>query len=253
MATANELMFRTDNPAKWGNGKGANLTPGEVDANFFALASAIDAVELPAADVIAAIEVSATDNTMMIITSSGAKFGPLKLPVASLKYRGAFVPFESYAYLDLITAADGLYLVREPHIAEGIFNPARDVYQRVMPMPTGCDIGFFYPGLIGVGLAEGDTMFAHVVARPFYIPQNGVGSIGKLEVAAAEPMELELFRNSTRVGLIRISAGAAAATFSIDQNQQFVAGDVLRVPRPQVIDTAARSLMLTIACRLGVA
>ena len=42
------MLYRTDDPARWGIGKGANLTPAEVDGNFRELAERLVAVEASA-------------------------------------------------------------------------------------------------------------------------------------------------------------------------------------------------------------
>lgn len=73
------ITYRGD--GDWGTGKGGNLTPAEVDANFWALVQAVeDLGEGPAPAEIATITLSGTQLT---ITLSDARvFGPYTLPLA---------------------------------------------------------------------------------------------------------------------------------------------------------------------------
>lgn len=248
MGTVPALVYRTN--GAWGNGKGGNLTPAEVDSNFAALAAALGEVEAQPADVIDLIEVA--NNKLTIHTSSDQSFGPFALPIAAIEYDGDFVPFNTYSASTLITANNALYYITADHVSEGTFDPSRSVYREVMPFPTGYEVGFFYPGAVGTGLSTGDTMLAHACTRAFYLPRFLPGSVGKLEAATAAPMALGVYKNTTQIGSVNFGTGAAAATFSLDSAVQFSAGDVLRVPRPATIDSAARSLTLTFSGKLGV-
>jgi hypothetical protein len=117
-----DLTFRTLGP--WGPGKGANLTPPEVDGNFYAVAQAIvDLQNNPALpNSIASITVSGT--TMTIHMMDGSTMGPFDLPVLTFRWRGEWQPSTSYAELDVFTVTDvGIFLVNAPHTSGTEFDP----------------------------------------------------------------------------------------------------------------------------------
>jgi hypothetical protein len=117
-----DLTFRT--LGAWGSGKGANLTPGEVDNNFWELAQAIvDLAANPALPVgIANITVSGT--SMTITLTDGTVMGPFTLPVLTFRWRGEWQPFTTYAELDVFTVTHvGIYMVQVEHTTGAAFEP----------------------------------------------------------------------------------------------------------------------------------
>ncbi|PSJ55755.1 hypothetical protein [Pseudaminobacter soli (ex Li et al. 2025)] len=76
-------VYRTDGP--WGLGKGSNLTPGEVDANFWGLTQRVAELlaDIPAPVNISNIDVSGTQ--MKIFLEDGRQFGPFTLPQANFR------------------------------------------------------------------------------------------------------------------------------------------------------------------------
>jgi hypothetical protein len=116
-----DLTFRT--LGAWGSGKGANLTPGEVDTNFWELAQAIvDLTANPALPVgIASITVSGTQ--MTITLTDGTVMGPFELPVLTFRWRGEWQPFSTYAVLDVFTVTNtGIYMVQIEHTTGAAFD-----------------------------------------------------------------------------------------------------------------------------------
>jgi hypothetical protein len=116
-----DLIFRT--LGAWGPGKGANLTPSEVDTNFWELAQAIvDLTANPALPVgIASIAVSGTQ--MTITLTDGTVLGPFTLPVLTFRWRGEWQPFTSYAVLDVFTVLNtGIYMVQIAHTTDAAFD-----------------------------------------------------------------------------------------------------------------------------------
>src|SRR3954471_12172054 len=117
-----DLTFRGLGP--WGPGKGANLQASEVDANFWAINTAVVNLEnnpaLP--NGIASIQVSGTQ--MTITLANGDVMGPFTLPVLTFRWRGEWQPNTPYAELDVFTVFDrGIYVVEFPHVSGDVFDP----------------------------------------------------------------------------------------------------------------------------------
>ena len=110
----------------WGAGKGGNLTPAEVDGNFYELRVDLDAVvdDLPAPAEIDTITV--VGGQMTIVLSDARSFGPYTLPRATFRYRGDYEAANNYFANDFISVPGvGVYIVLISHTSEATFNPAR--------------------------------------------------------------------------------------------------------------------------------
>lgn len=139
--------FRTTDLGRWGVGKGANLTPTEVDRNFWDLLEAIGALpELP--DLVDISNITVSGSQLTVHLSDGSTRGPFELPIAEFAYQGAFADATAYERLDLFTVTvddediDGLYLVLVDHTSELPFDPDRDIsgdpaYERILPAVKG--------------------------------------------------------------------------------------------------------------------
>lgn len=247
------LVFRTDDPLKWGIGKGANLTPGEVDSNFYDLDSRLTDAENNPAQPKQIQAIAVANNQMTITLSDGVTtFGPYALPEAAFAFTDAWQASHAYAVYDFFTAANGFYMVLQAHTSGTIFN-ANDgnlsgpFYKLIMPFPTTYQIGFFFPGMIGNGVAADSAMFALRFPEAVYIPAGFSGSSGGVEVAPLAGMTFPVFKNAVQIGTVQIAAAATVATFTLASAVQFAAGDRLRVIRPADLDIDARDFALTIA------
>jgi len=74
------ITYRTAGP--WGAGKGANLTPAEVDANFHDLKQAIDTLATNPATPVQIANITVSGSQMTVVMSDGSTFGPFTLPRA---------------------------------------------------------------------------------------------------------------------------------------------------------------------------
>jgi hypothetical protein len=109
-------IYRTDDPARWGNGIGRDLTAAEIDLNFYGHELRLTNLENnpPLPDSIANIGVSGTQ--LSITLQSGTIFGPFPLPVLMFRWRGDWAPATSYAQLDTFrVTGQGLYVVLVDH------------------------------------------------------------------------------------------------------------------------------------------
>ena len=114
------LTFRT--AGDWGVGKGGNLLPAEVDANFYELAQQIAA--LGAGPAPAEIDEITLVGSQLTITLSDARiFGPFTLPIGGFAWRGEWTSSTAYAVRDVVSVAGvGVYLVLQAHSSAGVFD-----------------------------------------------------------------------------------------------------------------------------------
>lgn len=120
------MIYRTD--GAWGTGKGGNLTPAEVDGNFYELDQRVESLEEnPPAP--AEIDTIALVGTQLTITLTDARvFGPFTLPRATFRYRGDFVGLTAYFANDFISVpGDGIYMVLVNHTSEASFDADREI------------------------------------------------------------------------------------------------------------------------------
>ena len=88
------IIYRDD--GDWGTGKGANLTPVEVDGNFWSIHERVTELETnpPAAISIAGFEVA--DNMLTIQMSDSSTFGPFPMPLVPLRWVGEWQASTTY-------------------------------------------------------------------------------------------------------------------------------------------------------------
>lgn len=251
------LKFRTRDDSRWGAGKSANLNPVEVDENFWDLLQRLQAVEENPAQPLQIGNIAVSGNRMTITLSDGVtSFGPFTLPQAAFRFTGSYQASHDYSAFDFLTANDGLYLVLIEHTSDADFDPDAQVagqalYQFILPFPNLYDIGFFFPGTPGAGIAGGAAMFTLIANRKFYLPQGLAGSAACLETAATSALTFSIRKNATEIGTMSVAAGATAATFTFGSAVQFDGGDRLRVLRPSSLDATASDFSINFAARQG--
>lgn len=114
------LRFRT--AGAWGAGLGANLSPAQVDENFYTLQQAIDSFTAPNGVGIASITVAGTNLTVHL--TDGSTQGPFAIPYTTFRDRGDWSEDTVYNPMDIFTVPDiGLYLVVLPYTSESAFDP----------------------------------------------------------------------------------------------------------------------------------
>lgn len=130
--------FRT--AGAWGAGLGRNLTPAEVDTNFYGHDTRILALEDNPAAGIGISNITVSGNQVMFFMSDATTFGPFNLPYATIAVRsGVWQPTTAYFKLDLIEVSGfGFYLVLQDHTSAATFDPDRvissnPVYRLVIP------------------------------------------------------------------------------------------------------------------------
>jgi hypothetical protein len=117
------ITYRTD--GDWGTGKGGNLTPAEVDENFWWLFQAIDEMESPAP---AEIDNITLTGTQLTITLEDSRSWTVTVPRAAFRWRGTWAPATSYAGNDVFEVMGaGLYLTRIAHTSDSTFDATRTI------------------------------------------------------------------------------------------------------------------------------
>lgn len=116
------VTFRTSGP--WGAGKGSNLQPGEVDANFWELLSRLTYIEENPIPGVGVADITLSGTMLMFHMSDGSTFGPVGIPIASFKWRGEWAPATSYQAWDVfVVLGDGQYLVVDDYESPTEFDP----------------------------------------------------------------------------------------------------------------------------------
>lgn len=110
------IVFRTNDGGRWGTGKGANLTPQEVDLNFWELLSRLTVVEGSVTRSISSVTVS---GSQMTIHYTDATSDTITLPYATFVWKGEWLPATLYASLNIVTFNNSVYLVLLSHTSAG--------------------------------------------------------------------------------------------------------------------------------------
>lgn len=113
-------IYRT--AGAWGAGAGADLTPAQVDTNFYDKETRITALEGAGVGVgISSIDVSG--NQMTITLTDSSVQGPFTLPSVAWRPVGEWQPTTLYAALDVVTVLGSGYLVNIAHTSDSTFDP----------------------------------------------------------------------------------------------------------------------------------
>ena len=119
--------FRTDDYARWGAGKGSNLSALDFDNNTWEFVSAIaDLIaNPPSVNQIASFSIVGTN--LFVNMMDGTVIGPLPIPILKFGWRGEWAPATGYVELDVFSvAAVGIFLVLHDHTSDATFDPAAE-------------------------------------------------------------------------------------------------------------------------------
>jgi hypothetical protein len=232
--------YRTDDLARWGTGQGFNLSPAQVDINFWDLVQRMIAQEArpdPSAGIdhfeIVGINmyVHMTDTTVM---------GPYELPVATFRDRGVWAPSTVYAKMDTFSINGGLYVVIFDHTSGSSFDPGandglgHDYYQLMIQtpgssLPAGGAVGQLLKKTTTTDYAVG---WGHTSADVVdFVPATGstltsFNVADALEELAAEVVSGMIGRQTIWIPAVamtpRTSNGPAAGTIEMATNKNMV-------------------------------
>jgi hypothetical protein len=250
------LVFRTPDNSKWGTGKGSPLNAVEVDTNFWILFSLILNLEANPIQPNQISSISVANNQMTVTMADTTTFGPFTLPVASFHWKDVWAANTAYKAWDVFETNTGLFLVLQDHTSNPTFNStdgnvAGDYYKTMVKYPVTLDIGFFFPGLPGTGIAANGPIFAYLAAHDFYLKAGLPQSIAKVMTGFTSATSFEVQQNGVAIGSLNFSAGSTIGTFIFDADVQFFADDILSVITPASIDATGANLMVTFAATKG--
>lgn len=256
MSSTFDLQFRTDDLTRWGDGIGRNLHPSEVDLNFWILLQLFLGLEENPAQPNQISSITSADNQLTVHMADATTFGPFDLPLATWTYRGNWGPNVEFNKFDLFNEANGLYLVLQTHTSNSTFdsedgNIAGRYYSHLIVYPVTFDIGFFFPGLPGTGIAANNPMFTYAAAHSFFLNADLVQSLASVDVAFTIATSFPIRLNGLDIGSIDFGAGTTDGEFTFLTDVQFVPRDKLQVIRPVSIDATGFNLSVTIAGTKG--
>lgn len=259
------IVYRTDGP--WGTGLGANLPAATIDGNFYDLDGRVTDLESnpPTARSILSI---VTDSNIMTITYTDSSTDVLVLPVASIRFTGPYQGGTTYLINDIFTVNGQVYIVRHGLTAPDDFNPNETTvdgtaYSLILDRPLEVyDFAYFMSGPFAY---ESGPIVTHVAARDFVIKSDFSECQAFLRIAVTDTdLSLPITINGTVVGFLDFVMGANLESGGPGQFGTFsgvtspgeplaiVRGDLLRFEAPQVIDSTAEDLSLTIGGQITV-
>lgn len=230
------VKYRT--PGAWGAGSLANLTPVEVDTNFYDTAAAVTNAE---AETLSAGGISAitqpTERTLAA-TVDGDSWGPWTLPGATMRLRGTWVGGDDYYANDLVKIGDtNLYLVTRDHTADTEFDPQAEdseglLYIRMLGNSERYDLAVYIPGLIG---AYAGPVYSIVAPQNLYVVESDtLESCGVIyaRIAPAAETIYHIQKNGVDFGVATLAPGEHLGDVECDTSTAFVAGDRLTILAP---------------------
>ncbi|GEM_PF-5240638 len=121
------VIYRTDDGTRWGTGKGSNLTPTEVDLNFWQLLQLIQGVvdDPPTPNEITSI--TATGLTITFHFFDGTEL-TVPAPVLQFRWRGEWAAAQVYEVMDMVKVEGlGIFTVMVDHTSDASFDPDREI------------------------------------------------------------------------------------------------------------------------------
>jgi hypothetical protein len=281
-----QITFRTNDPTRWGTGNGMDLTPTQIDINFWVLYTAIIALQ-DHQDASAAISTfTVSGDTFYVHLTNHVVLGPYNLPVASFNWRGEFQANATYNVNDIFSATDqngasALFLVIYPvpnagstffqysndgnghnYYAEIIAAPPSELPQNGNPGAVLMMTDLDSPGSVQwVNLTRNvgfyietepnplEEVIAYVTPEAITFPQGLIGSVGNVAVHPTSAQAYELYWNNASIGSVNIATNGVV-TFTFPHPVAMAAGDVLSIIAPSVPDPHMSKLAVTLVATL---
>jgi hypothetical protein len=263
-----DVVYRTTDLTRWGTGQGSNLTPPQVDINFWILASAIMALQDHSLTNQNLIDYFSVNGDQLYITMANHEvFGPYTLPVAQWNFTGPWAPDTVYAVMDLFTIDGSLYLVIYPNTSGGSFDETandghgHNFYALVLAqpedeLPNGGEVGQvltvidsgsphgtplvaweFITRNLGVyieGVPEpSELILQYVSPETMVLPAGLVNSQAYHATAPSTEQVYTLERNHVTIGTVTFDAlSPGSVTFAFGSPVTFNPGDVFSLIAP---------------------
>jgi hypothetical protein len=259
------ITYRTDDFTRWGAGQGSNLSPAQVDLNFWNIVQAIADLQSNPGNTVVSVQQSG--NTVTFMLANGQTFS-ISLPVPGFRWRGPWQPNTVYAANDFFSVdgvgpgTDGLYIVLENLTSAATFSAsATDAsgnaeYQQLWAFPAQpfAAVASIGGTLTQLAVDSWDGNFEIMnVTMPVQVtfPADlSTSPTPTCEVAPVGAVSLTLQQlsngSATTLGTIDFAAGATTATFSFVAQVVIPAGESLRLYAPAGVDGTMSGFSATI-------
>ena len=115
------IIYRTD--GAWGTGQGSNLSPAQVDGNFYDITTRVTYIEDNPVEPVVPIAINIEGSAFTMGLSNGETLGPIAITMPMPTWRGDWNPSVAYNELDFFIAPDnGLGAVMIPHTSAATFD-----------------------------------------------------------------------------------------------------------------------------------
>jgi hypothetical protein len=278
------LTYRTADATRWGGGQGSDLAAVTIDLNFWAIFTAIKALEAASHTTVSIDFISQTaGNQLFIHLTNSAVLGPFIIPSSQWDPRGRWQPSTPYAPFDTVSDPSGnLYLVTLAHTSALTFNPfatdgsGHDLYALIIEAPlsnlpingivgqylvfTGGsptfsewrnayrNLALYIPGQPQAGV----TLFQYCCTEDMFFPVGLEGSVVFAATQTLTTVSYPLFKNGNAIGAI-IFNGPSPDSVSVQFVEQvnFVAGDVITMNGPSAPDAQQAGISFTLQATLA--
>ncbi len=252
------IIYRTS--GAWGPGKGSNLNPAEVDANFYGIDQRVGTLETNPPQPVSIDHFIIEGTLLTIVLTNGQEHGPFVLPIAQWRWTGQWQPSTQYFVGDILTDSGNTFFVRVQHISEtvfdpGLFGPEGQVYELILTTPAApYDIAFYFRDAVTAGT---ETIALHLLARAVELPSDFAGAVAKLSVPpTTADINLPIFHNDTQVGTLSFVIGSPDGVFTGATPPSppsppgppisLALGDTIDIRLPPESDDTAKGLAVTI-------
>ena len=276
------LVFRTDDPARWGGGQGSDLAAVTIDLNFWTLFSAVQALEdhQSVGAGIDYINQPAGGNLFYIHLTDHRVLGPFVIPSSQWNPRGEWEPITTYAAYDVVSHDGALYLIVIPHTSGTTFSAfATDgqghlLYNLLLAEPAngvppngtrgqrlvataGSPASEWQNDFIRLHVfVEGqpnpaETLLQYTVTDDMTLPINLEGSVFYQRIPSVTNVVYEIAKNGTSIGTIEFDGPSPVdilVTFTTAVT--FVPGDILTLIGPTTPDAVQLDISFTLLATL---
>lgn len=233
------------NAGPWGAGSG-RLTSAEADNNFWELVQLYEGLIASPVQPNEIVDITVEDNQMTVVMDDSTEFGPFDLPIAEIKYIGAWPALTPIKRGNLFRANDAIWYTNVDHTTAASFDPDAGIlgptpyYSFLFYAPSVFSLAWFAPGTPGLGIPPAEPMFAYVVNRQATVPANLAGAYVRLMCSSVESdLVFNLYAQDEFLGTITIGAGLVVnnvpASVVIDTDGATLApGEILWLSPPEL-------------------
>jgi hypothetical protein len=275
------LTYRTDDLARWGTGQGSNLAANQVDRNFFALFSAVSALEDHQQFVATIVDMNAVGDQFFVTLSDDTVIGPITIPTSNWHFRAdGWLPNTLYDAYDVFNHNGMVVLVNIPHTSGPTFSifatdgESNDLYSLLLEEPTNFLPPDGTPGQILVRLAgspistewqdqkvristtvagqplSSELLFHYPVVDNLTLLAGLPGSVGYAELVSDAGVSYPIKVNGVDVGSIDFSTAAASATATFLVDVDLIPGDIVSLYGPASPDASQANIGFTIVANV---